>query len=48
LEPLYLLFDLLRVDLRLAVVRLLVLVPRCREETALLEKGLEAGAQAVV
>jgi len=48
MESLDFLLDLLRVDLCLAILRFLVLVPRRREETALLKKSLKAGAQAVV
>jgi len=45
LEPLDLLFDLLQVNLCPTVLRLLVLIPGRCEETALLEKGLEARRQ---
>jgi len=48
LEPLYLLFNLLWVDLHLTILRLLIFVSRRHEEMALLEKGLEASAQAVI
>jgi len=42
LEPLDFLFNLLWVNLCLTVLLILVLVPRCCKEPALLEKGLEA------
>ena len=48
LEPLDLLLDLLRVDLCLAVLQLLVLVPWCRKKAALLEKRFEAGRQSLI
>jgi len=48
MEPLDLLFNLLRVDLCLAVLRLLVLIPGRCEESALLKKGLEAGRQSLI
>jgi len=48
MEPLDFLFDLLWVNLCLAILQLLILIPGHREEMALLKKSLEVGHQLLI